>query len=687
VFHSPEEAKMAYNLAKIKVHDPITVRRNGELVKTTVGRLIFNEIIPEKLSFVNEEMNAGNLRQLVAKVLDAYDQERTANFLDDIKNLGYKTITNSGLSFGMGDIPIVGGKDELIKKGEDMVNEIKDQFNQGFLTNKERYVKVVEVWNGIKDEVSEISKKSFDTSSSLYSIINSKARGSWAQMLQIMGMKGLVINPSGEIIELPIKANFREGLDVLEYFISTHGTRKGLSGTALRTASAGYLTRRLVDVAQDLVVAEEDCNDEEGLTITQKDADDMGETIPNLIWGRMTMDNIIHPETKKVIVKKGELVTKEQLKQLEGVNLPNVRMRSVITCKSTRGICQKCYGYDLGYNKPVKLGLAAGIVAAQSIGEPGTQLTMRTFHTGGVAGADITQGLPRVEELLEARAPKKKAIIAEVSGEIVFDPETPLSIRVERIIKIKYRGQVKEQFILNPEYALNVKEAQLVKPGDEVMHSKEAGGKITKATFEGRIVIADGYLKVVSNEEALAEVKIPPGYSLLVNNGDLVSAGDVLTEGSLDLHELYKHKGQFTVQKYVIKEILHIYSSQGQKLNVKHIEAIVRQVFSRVIVKDSGDTVLLSGEVITNSQLIEANEQAAKNGGQPAVCETLLLGLIKASLATDSFLSAASFQETARVLIDAAITGKVDHLRGLKENVIIGRLIPAGTGFEASLNR
>jgi len=686
-FSSPAEAKTAFNFEKIKLHDLIIVRRNDELITTTVGRLIFNEIIPEKLSYVNEEMTSGGLRKLVAKVLDAYDQQKTANFLDAIKNLGYKTITASGLSFGIGDVPTLKGKHELVKKGEDMVNEIKEQYEQGFLTNKERYVKVIEVWNGIKDEITDLSKKSFDSSSSLYSIINSGARGSWAQMIQIMGMKGLVISPSGEIIELPIKANFREGLDVLEYFISTHGTRKGLSDTALRTASAGYLTRRLVDVAQDLVVAEEDCHDKTGLTITTKDSEDMGETIPNLIWGRMTMDDILHPTTGEVIAKKGEIVTKEQLKKLDGVELPSVRIRSVITCKSTRGICQKCYGYDLGYNKPVKLGLAAGIVAAQSIGEPGTQLTMRTFHTGGVAGADITQGLPRVEELFEGRSPKKKAIISEVSGSVVFDADMPLSVRVQRTIKIRHTGTVKEQILLNPDFTLLVKENKLVKPGDEVMRSKEDESKVMKVSNEGHVFFVDGYLRVVSNEESLEEVVVPPGYSLLVKNGDLVKAGDVLTEGSLDLHELYKFQGQFAVQKYIIKEILHIYSSQGQKLNVKHIEAIVRQMFSRVLIKDAGDTALLPGEVVTKSQLTEANDLAAKTNGALATSETLLLGLIKASLATDSWLSAASFQETARVLIDAAITGKIDHLRGLKENVIIGRLIPAGTGFEASLKK
>jgi len=681
-FSNAEEAKTAHNLNKLKLHDRIGLYLKGEMVETTVGRLIFNEIIPDKLQFVNEEMNSRTLKQLVARALDIYDREYTAVFLDQLKTIGYQTITASGLSWGMNDIPTLKEKPEIIKKGEKLVEQIQEHYEGGLLTNKERYVKVVEVWSGVKEEITELSKTSFDSGSSLFSIINSGARGSWAQMIQIMGIKGLVINPSGEIIELPIKANFQEGLDVLEYFISTHGTRKGLSDTALRTANAGYLTRRLVDVAQDLVIMEEDCQDTEGFTISQADSEKMGETIPNLIWGRTTMRDIVHPKTKKVIVKEGEIVTKEHLKKLEGHDLAEVKIRSNITCKAIRGLCQKCYGFDLGYNKPVELGTAAGVIAAQSIGEPGTQLTMRTFHTGGVAGADITQGLPRVEELFEARPPKKKAIIADVHGQVTIDKNMAGGTRSQRVIQIKYNGEVEENIALNEDFDLLVKNGALVNPGDVLMKHKENAKKVIKTTHTGIVELGKETLKIISNTESIKEEIIPAGYALWVKDGDLVNPGDALTEGSMDLHELHQFKGQLEVQKYIIKEILYIYSSQGQKLNAKHIEIIVRQMFSRLIVKEAGDTNLLPGETVTQSLLSEENNKAKKLKGKEATAEVMLLGLIKASLSTDSFLSAASFQETARVLIDAAITGKIDHLRGLKENVIIGRLIPAGTGYK-----
>ena len=501
-------------------------------------------------------------------------------------------------------------------------------------------------------------------------------------MIQIMGMKGMVINPAGEIIELPVKANFQEGLDVLEYFISTHGTRKGLSDTALRTANAGYLTRRLVDVSQDLVIIDADCKDKIGFTITKEEADNMSESLASLVWGRITLDDIVDPKSKKILVKKGEIITREDLKNLNQAKLESIRIRSLMTCQSIRGVCQKCYGYDLGYNKPVDKGVAVGIVAAQSIGEPGTQLTMRTFHTGGVAGADITQGLPRVEELFEARPPKKKAIISEVKGQVAVDKDSPLGIRVQRVIKIKYQGQIKEDIPLNEDFDIVVKDGAVVKPGNELLKHKSSEKKNVKATHAGVVKLNEKYLKVIANEEVEKEVVIPPGYALWVKDGDLVIPGQPLTEGSINLQELYKYQGMQAVQRYVIREILYIYSSQGQKLNAKHVEAIVRQMFSRIYLKDAGDTSLLPGEVVTRSQFMEENLKAKEAGGKEATGEVLLLGITKASLSTDSFLSAASFQETARVLIDAAITGKVDNLRGLKENVIIGRLIPAGTGFK-----
>jgi len=679
-FSSTGEAKLAYDLGIIRLHDRVAIKIKGELTETTVGRVIFNEIIPEKMQFINEEMNTKKLRSLVAKILENYDQEFTAQFLDKIKGLGFETITTSGLSWGMNDVPKLKEKEEIIKKGEAKVKQIQQQYEKGLLTNKERYVKVVEVWTEIKSEITKKCQDLFDTSSSLYSIINSGARGSWAQMIQIMGIKGLVINPAGEIIELPVKANFQEGLDVLEYFISTHGTRKGLSDTALRTANAGYLTRRLVDVSQDVIINEEDCGDTEGLILSRADAEEMGEEFSTLILGRTLMEKITDPKTKKVIVKAGETVTHEQVKKLTGLKLESVHLRSLLTCKSIRGVCQKCYGYDLAYNAPVKKGVAVGTIAAQSIGEPGTQLTMRTFHMGGVAGIDITQGLPRVEELFEARPPKRKAIVSDVSGQVILDKDAPVSIRNQRIVKIKYRGQVKEALLLNEDYNLKITDGQMIEAKTVLMQHKENKKQII-SHHPGQVRINDNLLQIVSPQDAIKEFIIPPGQALWVKDGDLINVGDPLTEGSIDLHELFKFKSKLAVQKYIIKEILYIYSSQGQKLNIKHIEVIVRQMFSRLYIKDSGDTNLLPGEIITRSLFIEENEKVKKQKGKEAIGEILLLGITKSSLSTDSFLSAASFQETARVLIDAAITGKIDYLRGLKENVIIGRLIPAGTGF------
>jgi DNA-directed RNA polymerase subunit beta' len=680
-FSSSEEATIAQQLKKIKIHDRIALKVNGQLIETTVGRLLFNKIIPEKIGFINEEMNAKKLKKLVADILDLYDRGFTAAFLDKIKKLGYETITYSGLSWGIDDIPQIKQKPELIKEGEKIVEQIQEQYEQGLLTNKERYVKVVENWNEIKEKIHKISQDSFDTSSSLYSIINSGARGSWAQMIQIMGMKGMVINPAGEIMELPVKANFREGLDVLEYFISTHGTRKGLSDTALRTASAGYLTRRLVDVSQDLVITNEDCGDDKGLTLTKKDVEQMNDDFGGLILGRTLLKNVVDSKTKKVLIKADTLVSKGDLTKLKNAQIEEVRIRSLISCKTARGVCQKCYGYDLAYNEPIKKGVAAGIIAAQSIGEPGTQLTMRTFHTGGVAGQDITQGLPRVEEIFEVRPPKKAAIITEFSGKVVIDKNQPVGSRVQRKIEIRYQGKVRSNILINEDFTLKVKEGQEVKVKDVLMEHKE-NKKTTLATIAGKIRINEGLIQIITPEEVEEEIIIPAGYVLWVKDGDEVKAGEPLTEGSLDLQKLYHYQGDEAVQKYIIKEILFIYSSQGQKLNIKHIELIIRQMFSRIYIKDSGDTNLLPGEIVTRSQFIEENLRVKKEKGEGAKGISLLLGITKASLATESFLSAASFQETARVLIDAAINGKIDYLRGLKENVIIGRLIPAGTGFK-----
>ncbi len=675
-FTDSNEAEMAYALDKIKLQEPIRVRHNGETITTSVGRLIFNQILPKKIGFLNHNLNQKQLKKIVADALRQLPNEAVVELLDSIKNIAFKYMTISGQSWGMGDIPELKEKGAIVKEGEVLVEQIQQQFNDGLLTEKERYIKVIETWTAIKNKITDISKTAFDSKNSVYSIIESGARGTWAQMIQIMGMKGLVINPAGDIIELPVKANFQEGLDVLEYFISTHGTRKGLSDTALRTANAGYLTRKLVDVAQSLVISEKDCKDTEGFLLTKVETEEMNETLSARLVGRFLAADLLSADGK-TIMKRGDIVTNDDMKKIAAGDPKTALIRSVLTCKSVRGMCQSCYGYELGHNEIAEMGTAVGIIAAQSIGEPGTQLTMRTFHTGGVAGGDITQGLPRVEELFEARLPKKKSIISPVEGQIILTNEN-LGTNKNRLVKIKQLTAAVNTFDVRVDDTFKVKDGEEVTKG-QLLFTRE--NEEFSATINGQVTLTKKELKVVGRKDETLEILIPAGYTLWVKHNDLVQSGQPLTEGSIDLHELYRLQGQLAVQKYIIREIQYIYSSQGQKLNDKHIELIARQMFSRIYIKDAGDTDLLPGEIVTNTQFTEANLEVK---GEKASGEYLLLGITKASLASDSFLSAASFQETTRVLVDAAITGKKDSLRGLKENVIIGRLIPAGTGFKGN---
>jgi len=696
-FSSFKEAIFAYKSKVITIREKIKVRaklpgkKKEEIIETNVGRIIFNRLIPEKLPFYNEQITTKVLSEIIKYSLEVIGTEKTAELLDDIKNLGFRYLTNSGFSWGMNDLPLLEEKTQLIEEGDKKIDQVNDQYLQGLLTKSERHSKIIEIWTEIKDKIVQLSKECLDKEGPVYSMVTAGARGSWGQVTQMVGIKGLVTNPAGEIIELPVKASFKDGFDVLEYFISTHGARKGLSDTALRTANAGYLTRRLVDVAQDVVIQQEDCGDNEGIIYTKKESEEIGVDLIERVWGRVCLDKIIHPKTKEVIIKKGELISEEVVRKLKDIELDQVRVRSVLSCKLTGGVCQQCYGFDLGYNKLVELGVSVGIIAAQSIGEPGTQLTMRTFHTGGVAGDDITQGLPRVEELFEARPPKRKAFIAEENG-IVSISEAPKRIEDARgnvlfsttygqkILKIRYDAIEEDMYMMKGnKIIVKVKEGAKVKKGQVLF---KADKKEVKAKRPGTVKLTEKTIKVVHQGEGEKEYLIPPGYRIWIKDGDFVNQGDQLTEGSVDLHQLYKLKGKDEVKKYIVKEIQYIYSSQGQRLNEKHIEVIIRQLFSRSLVKDAGDTNLLPGEIVARSELEEANKDVKK--GRPATSEDLFLGITKVSLTTSSFLSAASFQETSRVLINAAVSGKVDRLEGLKENVIIGRLIPAGTGFKKS---
>jgi len=704
-FGSVEEAKIAYDLRKISLRDPINVKVNkaefgskikDELFETSMGRILFNNLLPEKLPYYNEIIDKKKMSAIIQLCLEFYGFETTAEVLDKIKNFGFKQLTKSGFSWGMGDLPDVEGKSALLEQGINEVDQVQNQYDEGLLTADERYTKVIEIWTKIKDEITKLSQGSLYEEGPVYSMINSGARGSWGQLSQMLGMKGLVTNPSGQIIELPVKANFKEGFSVLEYYISTHGTRKGLSDTALRTANAGYLTRRLVDVAQDIIVREDDCGDTVGRTITKEQCEALGQKLVDKIVGRCTLEPIVNPKTGKQVVVAGEIITEEIARKLEKLDLQEVKIRSILNCKTSHGICKKCYGFDLAYNKLVKEGTAVGIIAAQSIGEPGTQLTMRTFHTGGVAGtSDITQGLPRVEEIFEARPPKKKALIAEVSGLVsiqekertIQGPKGEIVAKSafgERIMKIQYDEVEEEVHKIKDDYKIKVKQGEFVKEKD-VLFVKDDKKKVkTKRT--GRVEISENELKIVDSVEKEKEYIIPPGTVLWVKDGDMIEKGAQLTEGSIELQQYYKVSGRDAVVNYILNEIQYIYSSQGQKLNDKHVELIARQMFSRMYIKDAGDTYLLEGEVVEKETIDDANAELDKKS-KKAVGEEVFLGISKVSLSTNSFLSAASFMETARVLINAAVNGRVDKLEGLKENVIIGRLIPAGTGFGVSMEQ
>ena len=695
IFANENDALYAVTTEKLSLRDWIVIRlRNGEVLTTTPGRVIVNMQFPKEVPFMNETMGKKELASVVKYYLELHGSEKTSAFLDRLKEIGFKYATKAGYSYGMANLPIIENKKELIAEGERRVREVEEYYSQGLLTQSERHSSIIKIWNEIKDKIADESKKALPKDNPAYTMIESGARGTWGQMTQTVGMKGLVSNPSGEIIELPVTSSFRDGYDVLEFFISSHGVRKGLTDTALRTANAGYLTRRLVDVAQDVSVREIDCGDDAGVHLTKKESDEIGEPLIIRILGRVTLSDIVKPGGRKVIVPAGELVMEGHIRDIEEAKeeLQEVHIRSVMTCKLRRGVCQKCYGYDLAYNKLVKLGTSVGIMAAQSIGEPGTQLTMRTFHTGGVAGKDITQGLPRVEELFEARNPKQKAIMSEVAGKISIDTASREIVQAgtgkqivdmrpgQKTVEVAYEGTEEEAVIYGKAGKLVVKDGASVVAG-QIIATKSDGTELT-AIAKGTVKAEKaGIATLLYETKKVREYIIPPGYSLYVKDGDEVQAGDALTDGNLDLQVLFKTKGQDSVQKYLSKEIQFIYASQGQKLNNKHIEIIIRQMFSRVRVIDTGDTDLLPGEIIEKATYLDANDDV-KKGGEQATGELLFLGITKISLSTDSWLSSASFQETARVLINAAVTGKIDRLEGLKENVIIGRLIPAGTGFK-----
>ena len=666
VFKNSNEALMAYQRREITLHTRIIVPVNSFKHKvfldsnkdkyfvTTPGKLIFNEILPDSFPFINEPtdeniegitpskyfieygkdlkqeleniplakpFNKGTLEKIIAQMFKRYKTTETSIMLDKLKDQGFKYSTYSGITIAVSDIVVSKNKDEIIAKGNEEVKKINKQFRRGLITDQERYQLVIDVWDKAKDEIKkelEVYAKTMEDNP-IFIMMNSKARGSISNFVQLAGMRGLMAKPNGESVEIPVTSNFREGLSVSEFFLSTHGARKGSADTALKTADSGYMTRRLVDVAQDIIVREDDCGTTQGVLVSafKDEKDGIIEPLYDRIMGRYTSKKVINPETKEMIIDKNELITEAIADKIIKAGIEEVEIRTALTCRTNHGVCRKCYGRNLATGNVVEIGEAVGIMGAQSIGEPGTQLTMRTFHTGGVAGSDITQGLPRVEELFEARMPKGKALISEIDGVV------------------------------------------------------------------SKIEDANGKFKIyIKNDNEVREHVTMYGAKLAVEKGDKVSAGDRLTEGNISPKELLAVTDPNTVQQYILKEVQKVYRSQGVDINDKHVELIAKRMISKIRIMDAGDTNFIPSTTVNISDFTDGNRDVIIKGKKPAIGQPILLGITKASLETDSFLSSASFQETTRILTEASVKGKVDNLHGLKENVIIGKLIPAGTGMK-----
>jgi DNA-directed RNA polymerase subunit beta' len=688
VFSDFDEARLAHDLglvnlqAEIKVHTPDWP--DGQYLQTSVGRIIFNESIntalreagSEPYSFINEMMDKGALKRIVARLIHTYGNQATAAVLDAIKKLGFTYATRSGLTIAIGDIKIPEGKTVLLSEAEAEVTGIERQYRRGLITDEERYNEIVQVWTRVKDELTVAVGKALDPYGSVFMMAQSGAKGNIQQITQMSGMRGLMADPSGRIIELPIRSSFRDGLTVLEYFLSTHGARKGLADTAIRTADSGYLTRRLIDVAQNVIVYDTDCGSEGGIWIDDLvEANRRQSRLDNLV-GRTLAADIVDEQTGEVLAERNDYIDEIVRDKIARGIVSKVFLRSPLECESRHGVCQACYGWHLGRHSIVQTGDAIGIVAAQSIGEPGTQLTMRTFHTGGVAGVDITSGLPRVEELFEARVPKGEAVLSEIDGVVEYRRDED-----RRMLKVISRETYRDEHPLRSGTRAVVNEGDLVEVGQTVAETD--GKPPLLARLAGVVESVDGKIVIVAEERDEREYQVPPSARMRVEDGQMVAAGDQLTEGAKDPQDILRIQGREAVQRYLVDEVQEVYRSQGVTINDKHIETIVRQMLRRLRVDTPGDTDLLPGELVDRFEYEEKNRQVLAEGGEPATAQPVLLGVTKASLNTDSFLAAASFQETTKVLTEAALAGKVDHLIGLKENVIIGKLIPAGSGLAA----
>lgn len=686
VFASFEEAELAYEFGAIELNAEIEVRNpNGERIKTSVGRILFNDALPAELPFYNDVADKATLKRLVSDCHQLLGDICTVTMLDDLKQLGFNYATKSGITIAMGDIEVPPTKTKLLEEADEKIAVIENQLNRGLITEDERYNSAVQIWTEATDKITETISQSLDRYGGLYMMATSGAKGNISQIRQMAGMRGMMTDPSGKIIDFPIRSSFREGLTVMEYFISTHGARKGLADTALRTSNSGYLTRRLIDVAQDVIVLEKDCGTTEGIWLHEGEKGFLL-TLEERLIGRLAAARIVSPQTGETIVERNEEIDEDKAKQITAAAITEVYIRSPLSCRTHRGVCQYCYGRDLARRQLVKIGTAVGIIAAESIGEPGTQLTLRTFHTGGIVGVDITSGLPRIEELFEARSPKGHAILSEIDGvaEVISNEQ-------ERKITITNVESYLDEYPLSSEMEVVVSNRDQVDIGAVLARSTLPAPTntvepqlptITKeqlllARVPGQVTIKDNRLYIKYEERDSREYITSPSVHLRVKSGTNIKAGDQLTDGSIDPKDTLRIAGREETQRYLVDEVQKVYRSQGVTISDKHIEIIIRQMLSRVRVESSGDTELLPDELVNRFSYEDINAKILAEGGEPATAQTVLLGITRASLNTDSWLAAASFQETTRVLTEASLQGKIDKLLGLKENVIIGKLIPA----------
>jgi DNA-directed RNA polymerase subunit beta' len=672
-YSSVYEAEMAYDGKKIQLQTPIRVFAKGEMRDTTLGRVFFNEILPKDLPFDDNIQNKKQLKKVLNTIFENYGAEQTAQTADRMKGLAFRFATIAAVSTSKDDYVEFPETAVFIAEGDAKTTLISEQFNQGLITEEERYALTVATWRGVVRTITDFlteRMKTMDTSVSV--MVNSGARGDISNIQLASAMIGIMVDATNREIELPIRSSYKKGLSSLEQFVATRGSRKGLIDTALKTADSGYLTRRLVDVSQDVFTVEDTPGDDDGFSIYRAETEETMIDFGNRLYGRFTAEDIDGH------IKAGQLITREIAKNIEADNtISEVKIRSVLSTKNLRGVPQSSYGIDMSTNLLVAKAQPVGVIAAQSVGEPGTQLTLRTFHQGGVQESDITQGLPRVEELFEARSPKGQAHVTEVTG-LVEQWEDGKKY----IVQVTPEAGHVEQIALEGRTA-GVKSGANVKVGD-VLASGESESKPIVAPFDGVVEVTDEFLILAANASSPVRYEIPGNYQLTVKSGDVVEAGDRLTGGSLNLHDTMRLKGIEATQRYIINSVLRIYAAQGQDVADKHLEIIVRQMFSRVQVEDPGDSAFVTGDIVSRAAVMEANEKLAAEGKELVAFTQLLLGITKVSIWSDSFLSAASFQDTTRVLINAAVSGRIDRLNGLKENVIIGRKIPVGTGVDSA---